>query len=138
MWTETDSHRRNYEIDGKVNTVQCRYDAVQFITIDITYRIAMIASERKPGFNIIIDTPYLTLAGELWSDYYEDFEENWPRYNGTALYIVIMLFFFTLHKWYRSGNFKRINVSLGHYDAILCLAGNLGAASEDPRERSAS
>ena len=29
------------------------------------------------------------LTGELWGVYYEKFEENWPRYNDTALYIEI-------------------------------------------------
>ena len=32
------------------------------------------------------DTPYLTLTGELWDVFCEYFWENWPRYNGTALY----------------------------------------------------
>ena len=31
-------------------------------------------------------TPYPTLTGELYGVYHENFEENWPRYNGTALY----------------------------------------------------
>ena len=33
------------------------------------------------------DTPYLALTGELWGVFCEDFGENWPRYNGTALYV---------------------------------------------------
>ena len=32
------------------------------------------------------DIPYLSLMGELWGAYYENFEENWLWYNGTALY----------------------------------------------------
>ena len=32
------------------------------------------------------DTPYLALTGELWGDFCKYFWENWPRYNGTALY----------------------------------------------------
>ena len=31
------------------------------------------------------------LMGELCGVYYENFEENWPRYNGTALYMDILL-----------------------------------------------
>ena len=31
---------------------------------------------------------YLSLTGELWDVYLENFEENWPRYRGTALYWV--------------------------------------------------
>ena len=30
-------------------------------------------------------TPYLALKGELWSVFYEDFQENWLHYNSTAL-----------------------------------------------------
>ena len=32
--------------------------------------------------------PYLVLTGELWGVFHEYFEENWPRYNGTALYLL--------------------------------------------------
>ena len=33
------------------------------------------------------DAPYLALTGELWGIFCKYFWENWPRYNGTALYI---------------------------------------------------
>ena len=33
------------------------------------------------------DIPYLALTGELWGAFREYFWKNWPRYNGTALYI---------------------------------------------------
>ena len=33
------------------------------------------------------DTPYLALTGELWGVLCEYLWQNWPRYNGTALYI---------------------------------------------------
>ena len=46
----------------------------------------MTATERKSGFNITTDTPYLALRGELWGAYWEDLGENWPRLNGTAVY----------------------------------------------------
>ena len=46
----------------------------------------MTATECKSDFILTTDTPYLTLTGELWGVYYENFEENGPRYNGTALY----------------------------------------------------
>ena len=45
----------------------------------------MIATEYKPDFKLTTDTPKLALPGELWGVYYENFEENGPRYNGTAL-----------------------------------------------------
>ena len=32
------------------------------------------------------DTPYLTLAGELWGVFCDDSRENWPCYDGTTLY----------------------------------------------------
>ena len=32
------------------------------------------------------DTSYLALTGELWGVSHDDFPENRPRYNGTALY----------------------------------------------------
>ena len=46
----------------------------------------MIAAERKSAFQLTIDTPYLTFTGEQWGVCGEDFEENWSRYNGIALY----------------------------------------------------
>ena len=33
------------------------------------------------------DTPYLALMGEIWCSFCENFGENWPGYNGIALYI---------------------------------------------------
>ena len=46
----------------------------------------MTATECKSDFKLTTDTPYLTLTGELWGVYYENFEENPPRNNCTALY----------------------------------------------------
>ena len=46
----------------------------------------MTATEHKSYFKLTTDTPYLSLTGELWGVYYDNFKENWPRYNGTALY----------------------------------------------------
>ena len=40
---------------------------------------------------ITTDTPYLTLPGELWGVYCEDFGENWPCYIGTAVYMIMMM-----------------------------------------------
>ena len=45
----------------------------------------MATTEHKSDFKLKTDTPYLALTGELWGVSYENFEENWPRYNGTAL-----------------------------------------------------
>ena len=55
---------------------------------DITYDTAITVAESESDIIITTDTPYLALTGELWDAYCEDFGENWPRYNGTALYMV--------------------------------------------------
>ena len=47
----------------------------------------MKRAERKTDFKITTHTPYLALTGELWGVYRDDLGENWPRYNGTALYL---------------------------------------------------
>ena len=49
------------------------------------------SGEIESAFRITTGTPYLTLTGELWGVYCEDFGENRPRYNGTALYNVIII-----------------------------------------------
>ena len=46
----------------------------------------MTATKRKSDFEPTTDTPYLVLTDELWGVCYENFEENWPCYDGTALY----------------------------------------------------
>ena len=37
-------------------------------------------------------TPYLALTGELWGEFYENFGENWPCHNDTALYMEVIAF----------------------------------------------
>ena len=61
----------------------CRYNAVQQNMILHTE----LWDSHKSEFVVTIDTPYLALTGELWGVYCEGFEGNWPRYNGTALYV---------------------------------------------------
>ena len=51
----------------------------------------MTAVERKSDSKLTIDTPYLALTGELWGVHCEELSENWPRYNGTALYNYICM-----------------------------------------------
>ena len=53
---------------------------------DITYDTAITVAESESDIKITTVTPYLALTGELCGVYCEDFGENWPRYNGTALY----------------------------------------------------
>ena len=43
---------------------------------------AQYKSEIKPTK----DTPYLALTGELWCIFCQNYGENWPSYNSTALY----------------------------------------------------
>ena len=50
----------------------------------------MTGSEYLSDFKLTKDTPYLTLIGELRGVFYEYLQENWPHYNGTALYIILM------------------------------------------------
>ena len=47
----------------------------------------MIVAKLKSGFKLTTDTPYLALTGEIWYVYCGDLGENWPHYNGTALYM---------------------------------------------------
>ena len=62
----------------------------------ITYDTAIIVAEIESDIRIKIDTPYLTLTGKLWAVYFEDLGENWLRYNGTAVYVVLGLSILTL------------------------------------------
>ena len=45
-------------------------------------------SRTQADFKLNTDTPYHGPTGELMSVYYENFDENWPRYNGATLYVV--------------------------------------------------
>ena len=64
-------------------------------------------TESESDIRITTDTPYLTLMDELWGIYWEDLGENWPRYNGTALYTVkssyvVVVFSQSTHNRYSS------------------------------------
>ena len=48
--------------------------------------ITEIEAEYKYDAGSTKDTPYLALTGELWDVFCGYLWENWPRYNGTALY----------------------------------------------------
>ena len=44
-------------------------------------------AESKLHLRITTNTPYLShIMGEVWGVFCDDFGQNWPRYNGTALY----------------------------------------------------
>ena len=53
----------------------------------MTYNTKMTVGERKSDFKFKTDTPYLARDNELWGVYCEDLGENWPCYNGTALFV---------------------------------------------------
>ena len=44
-------------------------------------------AEYQPDAGSTKYTPYLALTGEPWGVFCEYLLENWPRYNGTALYM---------------------------------------------------
>ena len=72
------------------NTVQCLYNAVQFIAI-------LHAAEHESDLKLTTDIPYLTLTGELWGVSCEKIEkqkqkQTWPRYNDTALYKHVLIY----------------------------------------------
>ena len=68
----------------QVSTVECHHNAVQ-------YNMILHRSTHESEFAFITDSPYLALMGELWGVCCcEEFGENWPRYNGTALYFVVL------------------------------------------------
>ena len=48
----------------------------------------MTATKHKSDFKLTTATPCLTLTGQLWGAYYENFEENWPHYNGTTFFLI--------------------------------------------------
>ena len=52
----------------------------------------MTVGERKPDFKLTTNTLYIALTDELWVVYYANCEENWPRFNGTALYVEKKIF----------------------------------------------
>ena len=56
-----------------------------------TYGTLVIKAEHKSEFVFIRDTPYLALTGGLWGVWCEKYDENWPRYNDTALYVKYFL-----------------------------------------------
>ena len=51
----------------------------------ITYDTEITVVESESDIRITTDTPNLAFTGELLGVCCEDFGENWPHYNGTAL-----------------------------------------------------
>ena len=70
----------------KKNTVECRYNAVKYNMILHTLPESIYHSFNQKKY-----IPCFALTVELWDVFCEDLRENWPRYNGTALYGGIFL-----------------------------------------------
>ena len=62
----------------------CHYNMVENKLILHT---ALTRSENISKVELTKNNPYLTLAGELWCAFHEDFSENLTHYHGTALYL---------------------------------------------------
>ena len=73
---------------------------------DIAYSTALTEAEHK---SVTKYTSGLTLTGQLSGVHCDGFRENWPRYNGTVLYITICCRFVHWHWGNRIGsaNVKR-------------------------------
>ena len=63
--------------------------AVITVQYNMSHTTALPDAEHKSDLTFTKDTPYLALTVELRSVSCEDLGENWPRYNGTALYMRI-------------------------------------------------
>ena len=51
----------------------------------------MTTADHTSDLKLTTDTPYLILTGELYGVFCEDFWENWPHYNSTALFFFVFL-----------------------------------------------
>ena len=56
----------------------------------------MTPTVHTSDFILTTNTPFLTLTGELWGAYYENFEENGPCNNGTTLEAAVN-YYYLLH-----------------------------------------
>ena len=66
--------------------LQWRPFIARFIIANILYSSILISLHNMLPFELIKDTSYLALSGELWSVFYEYFNRNWSCYRGFLLY----------------------------------------------------
>ena len=66
---------------------------------NMTYGTTITVAESESDIIITTVTPYLALSGELWGIYCEDFGENWPHYNSTPLYYVMIYWTMRWKHW---------------------------------------
>ena len=63
------------------SAAECQYNMILHTSLQELSRISIRGGTQK-------DTPLLALMAELWGVFCKYHGENWPRYNGIALYIV--------------------------------------------------
>ena len=66
-------------------------------------------------------TTYLPLTGELWGAFCKYLWENWPRYNGTALYCIV----YTIISSYPIMSYLRL-MNSNHYKEMAASTGSRG------------
>ena len=104
------------------STVECHYNAVPFHH-GITYGTAITVADRISDLNLTIDIPHLALMGKVWGVCWENYLENWLRYNSTAVYwgmeihVLTMTMFvssygLSIYHWHNSFSRTRITVSI--------------------------
>ena len=60
-------------------------------------------------FALTNDTPYLALTGALWGVFLELYEDKWPRYIESALYLCIILFVLSTCNFISDDTFGGLN-----------------------------
>ena len=65
-------------------------------------------AEYQPDARYTKDNPYLALKGEIWVVFCECLWENWPRYNGTALYLFCFWLFLNVTTARKYGPYRPI------------------------------
>ena len=93
-----------------VCTLECRYNAVQFIMISHTTPPCQQQNVDQTSNSQQIPL-HLTITGELWCVYCDDFGVNWPCYNGTALYLKVSCFAWRMWRYSFMCNMKYIIIT---------------------------
>ena len=101
---------------------------------DITHGTVITAAESEWYFRITTGTPYLTLMGELWGVYCEDFGENWPHCNATALYKLFKSWSWKYHGcWFPDSvltHWSYVCLALTHPDSTTTLFVTISSVTE--------
>ena len=70
--------------------LQWRPFIARFIIANILLSSILVSLHNMLPFELIKDTPYLALSGELWSVFYEYVNRNWSCYRGFLLYVPLL------------------------------------------------